>query len=203
MTDVVGYLERKTAGALGRAPTTPETATLYKYLNLLVKWQRTQRLIGSAEPAWIVDKVIVDSLLFTRAIPAGTSTLCDVGSGAGIPGIPLAIVLRKVEVTLIEARQKRGSFLAAAIRELSLQNCRLLNQRLEDIAHEVGGRFDAVVMRCAGSPTSLIPQLEAILAPGGVVIASGPPKRQQLSVGTWLEVEGPDGVRRFWIYHVT
>lgn len=203
MSDVVGYLEDKAQRALGCGLTAAESGMLYKYLNLLIKWQRSQRLIGSDKPMWIVDNVIVDSLLFRRALPMGIATLADVGSGAGIPGIPLAVVLPDVEVTLIEARQKRGSFLAAAIRELALRNCRLLNQRLEDVLEQLSGRFNAVVMRCAGSPTLLVPQLSGILAPGGVVVASGPPKRLKVPVGDWLEVEGPDGVRRFWIYHVT
>lgn len=203
MSDVVGYLGRKARRALGRELTASEIEPMCKYLNLLIKWNKAQRLIGSDQPMWIVDNVIVDSLLFRRALPTGIATLADVGSGAGIPGIPLAVVLRDVEVTLIEARQKRGSFLAAAIRELALRNCRLLNQRLEDVVDQLSGRFNAVVMRCAGSPAVLIPQLRGILASGGVVVASGPPKPVKVPVGDWLEVEGPDRVRRFWIYHVT
>ena len=200
MTGVVGYLGRMASSALGRPATTTENGMFYKYMNLLIKWQKFQRLIGSPEPTWIVDNVIVDSLLFSRALPMTISTLCDIGSGAGLPGIPLSIVMPDVEVTLIEARQKRGSFLSAAIRELELRNCRLLNQRFEDVGKTLAGRFDAVVMRCAGTPTLLIDQLRAVLAPGGIVVASGPPQRQPLSFGRWLEVEGPHGQRRFWVY---
>jgi 16S rRNA (guanine527-N7)-methyltransferase len=202
VTDLAGYLSRMASSALARSVTTVENAALVKYVNLLIKWQKTQRLIGSSEPTWIVDNVIADSLLFTRALPATISTLCDVGSGAGLPGIPLSIVMPDVAVTLIEARRRRGSFLAAAIRELELRNCRLLNQRFEDVGKTVTGQFDAVVMRCAGSPILLLAQLQAALAPGGVVVASGPPQRQPLSFGRWLEVEGPRGLRRFWIYNV-
>jgi 16S rRNA (guanine527-N7)-methyltransferase len=201
VTDVVGYLQRMASSALGRALTAPEVTAFTKYLNILTKWQKSQRLIGSTEPTWIVDNVIVDSLLFRRAIPTAISTLCDVGSGAGLPGIPLSIVMPDVDVTLIEARQKRGSFLAAAIRELGLRNCRLLNQRLEEAAQALPGRFDAVVMRCAGNPTLLIAQLRAVLVPGGLVVAAGPPKREPLELGRWLEIEGPHGLRRFWIYN--
>jgi 16S rRNA (guanine527-N7)-methyltransferase len=203
VSDLVAYLEAKTRRVTGRTLTPVEVDRLSKYLNLLIKWRRSQRLIGSGEPTWIVDKVIVDSLLFTRALPAGIGTLADVGSGAGIPGIPLAVVLADVEVTLIEARQKRASFLAAALRELSLGNCRLLNDRIEAVREHVSGRFNAVVMRCAGNPTALLPYLQDMVAPGGVVVASGPPERLELEVGDWLEVQGPDGIRRFWIYHVT
>lgn len=203
MRDVSGSLELKARRSLGRPLTPPESVSLSKYLNLLIKWQKAQRLVGSSDPTWIVDNIIVDSLLFTRAIPSGITTLCDVGSGAGVPGIPLAVVMPRVDVTLIEARQRRGSFLATAIREMGLHNCRLLNKRLEDLLPVIYGRFDAAVMRCAGNPASLVPQLNAVLAPGGVIIASGPPKRHDIDFGSWLEVEGPDGLRRFWIHHVT
>ena len=202
MTDVVGYLQRTGSSALGRPLTVSETETLVKYLNLLIKWQKSQRLIGSAEPRWIVDNVIVDSLLFRRVIPTEVATLCDVGSGAGIPGVPLSIVMAGVDVTLVEARQKRGSFLSAVIRELPLRNCRLLNRRLQDVRQELIGRFDVVVMRCAGTPASLLAELRTVLAPGGLVVSSGPPRSERVSVGNWVEIEGPRGTRRFWVYNV-
>jgi 16S rRNA (guanine527-N7)-methyltransferase len=203
VTGVLEYLESKTQRVIGRPLMQAESANLYKYLNLLIKWQKSQRLIGSDKPMWIVDNVIVDSLLFRRALPMDIARLADVGSGAGIPGIPLAVVMADVAVTLIEARQKRASFLAAAIRELSLRNCRLLNDRVEDVREDIGARFDAVVMRCAGDPIELLPHLRALVVPGGVLVASGPPQRTKVQAGDWLEVEGPDGARRFWIYHVT
>lgn len=203
MTDVAGRLRASAAQALGRPLGADEAALLIKYLNLLVKWQKSQRLIGSSDPRWIVDNVIVDSLLFARALPQGISTLCDVGSGAGIPGIPLKSVMPAVDVTLIESRERRASFLAAAIRELPLARCRLINRRIEDVSQDLSGRFDAVVMRCAGDPQGLVTAVASLLAPGGAIVASGPPSASRLSVGQWLEVDGPRGPRRFWIYRTT
>jgi 16S rRNA (guanine527-N7)-methyltransferase len=203
VSHVVAYLERMTGSALGRPATAEETAKLHKYLQILIKWQKAQRLLGSAEPAWIVDNVIVDSLLFARALPSGIRTICDVGSGAGIPGIPLSVVLPAVSITLLEARQKRASFLAAAIRDIPLPNCQLLNRRLDEVAEGLQEHFDAAVMRCAGDPTALVRQVSPLLQPGGLVVASGPPKRQKISLGSWLEMEGPHGERRFWVHHVT
>lgn len=203
MNGALSYLERRARTALGRPVSEPESNTLYKYMNLLIKWQKTQRLIGSSELSWIVDHVIADSLLFARVIPAEATTLCDVGSGAGIPGIPLAAVMPSVQVTLLEARQKRGSFLAAAIRELGLANCRLVVRKLEDAGPEMRHRFDVAVMRCTGNPTALWPQICRLLKEGGVAIASGPPERRVVEFGDWLEVEGPGGLRRFWIHRAT
>ena len=203
MTDVASRLRTGAAHALGRPLGADEAALLNKYLKLLIKWQKTQRLVGSSDPQWIVDNVIVDSLLFARALPQGISTLCDVGSGAGIPGIPLKSVMPALDVTLVEARERRASFLATAIRELPLPRCRLINRRLEDVLDDLAGRFDAIVMRCAGDPVGLVAPVASLLAPGGVIVASGPPTAWPLSVGRWLEVDGPRGSRRFWIYRAT
>lgn len=203
MTDVASRLRTGAAHALGRPLGADEATLLHKYLELLVKWQKTQRLVGSSDPQWIVDNVIVDSLLFARALPQGISTLCDVGSGAGIPGIPLKSVMPAIDVTLVEARERRASFLAAAIRELPLTRCRLINRRIEDVSDCLAGRFDAIVMRCAGDPEGLVTLVAPLLAPGGVVVGSGPPTASLLRVGQWLEVDGPRGPRRFWIYRAT
>ena len=67
-SDVVAYLERKSSDALGRSITPAEAGMMYKYLILLIKWQQAQRLVGSDKPMWIVDNIIVDSLLFRRAL---------------------------------------------------------------------------------------------------------------------------------------
>jgi 16S rRNA (guanine527-N7)-methyltransferase len=200
VTDVANRLRTGAAHALGRSLSEDENVMLYKYLEILIKWQKTQRLVGSSDPGWIVDNVIVDSLLFARALPPGISTICDVGSGAGIPGIPLKVVMPTVDVTLVEARERRASFLASVIRELPLTRCRLINRRVEDASDELAGKFEAIVMRCAGSRADLVGSTSRLLAPGGVLVASGPPVAGPLTRGEWLDVDGPRGSRRFWIY---
>ena len=199
MTGVETALRTGAAGALGRALSDSETALLIKYMDLLVKWQRSQRLIGATEPRWIVDNVLVDSLLFARLLPARVATLCDVGSGAGIPGIPLKIVMPDTEVALLEARQKRASFLSAAIRELPLHRCRVVNERIENAGSDMVGRFEAVVMRCAGDPVALARDVKPLLTPRGVIVASGPPVAPPVESGEWVEVDG----RRFWRYQAS
>jgi 16S rRNA (guanine527-N7)-methyltransferase len=203
VTDIVEYLRQKAARALLRSLTTTEVDQSLKYLRLLMKWQSSQRLVGSSDPEWIVDNVIADSLLFARALPPGVSTLCDLGSGAGLPGVPLKIVMPDVNVTLLESRARRASFLSAVVRELPLLGCHVVNRRFEDLARDAVSRFDAVVMRCAGDPLALVDQIAPIIAPHGILIASGPPKATALPAGEWLEVDGPVGRRRFWLYRTS
>ena len=164
----------------------------------MIKWQRSQRLIGSAEPDWIIDHIVLDSLLFTRLLPYSAERIIDIGSGAGVPGIPLRIVLEPRLFTLLEARAKRASFLSAVVRELQLQNCEVKTGRLESMAAERGAPYDVAVLRCTGNPAEMQAATFQVLKPGGLMIASGPPSRRPTAAGDWIEVQGPDGMRLFW-----
>ena len=168
-------------------------------MQLLIKWQRSQRLVGSSEPGWIIDHIVLDSLLFTRLLPSTVERILDVGSGAGVPGIPLKIVLEQTSFTLLEARAKRVSFLSAVVRELALRDCAVVNERLESIMDEQAASFDAAVLRCAGNPAALMDVALGVLKPGGLMIAAGPPRRRVISGGDWTEVDGPLGKRLFWV----
>jgi 16S rRNA (guanine527-N7)-methyltransferase len=168
-------------------------------VELLLKWQRSQRLIGSADRDWIIDHIVLDSLLFVRMLPPHVDRVLDVGSGAGVPGIPLKIVLPATTFTLLEARAKRVSFLLAVVRELELGGCEVLNGRLETIADVRAPDYDAIVMRCAGAPAELKQTALRLLRPGGLMVATGPPSRRAMSGPEWRQVNGPAGTRSFWI----
>jgi 16S rRNA (guanine527-N7)-methyltransferase len=180
-----------------------EISAFVQYLGLLTKWQRVQRLVGSVDPKWLIENVILDSLLFLRALPAGVKSIADLGSGAGLPGIPIKIVNPEIKVTLIESRERRASFLSAAVRELGLLDCRVVVGRAESVEQTDRG-YDAVVMRCAGDLVELIPVAAALTRPGGVVIASGPPAARGSGSGgvqfEWVEVDGVTGARLFAVY---
>jgi 16S rRNA (guanine527-N7)-methyltransferase len=166
----------------------------------LVKWQRVQRLLSSTDPAWIVEHALLDSLLFAPLLPSEARAVMDVGSGAGIPGVPLKIAFPETEVALLESRAKRASFLSAVVRALSLPSCEVLHARLESLDARYVGRYDALVMRCAGDPASLLDASVRLLRSGGLLIASGPPKPRKTDGGEWQEVDGPGGRRWFWVY---
>jgi 16S rRNA (guanine527-N7)-methyltransferase len=159
------------------------------------------RLLGSNDPGWIVERVFLDSLLFKRVLPSTARDVLDVGSGAGIPGIPLKLVDPEMHLTMVESRQRRISFLSSAIRELSLAETDVVGERLEGAVRQLAGRFDAVVARCAGDVGYLFGIGAHLVRPGGAVIASGPPKEYPLPAGRWVNVPGswPGETRRFAI----
>ena len=202
MTGALEVLSRGAAAILGRPLTTTELGQFYNYLTLLIKWQTAQRLVGSSKPEWIVENLFLDSLLFLRVLPSPLGSLLDLGSGAGIPGIPLKIVRPQVRLVLVESRQRRSSFLSSAVRELALLDTRVVVGRVEQRLDELAGRFDAVVMRCVGNPERLLPTAAEIVSAGGVVVATGPPASRPLSMGEWVTVDGysPGRSRRFLVY---
>lgn len=194
-----------TAGArsiLGRSLQERELESFGKYLNLLQKWQKIHRLVGSTDPGWIVENLFLDSLLFLRVLPADIGSVADLGSGAGFPGIPIKIVRPDLDLALIESRARRVSFLSTVLRELALERARVVAGRVESLPHEIWGTFGAVVMRCAGNVENLLPLAERLLVPGGTIVVSGPPARVSISQGQWVEVPGirPDRTRRFAVY---
>ena len=198
----VEALDNGAAAILGRPLTPREREDFSMYLGLLLKWQKAHRLIGSADPMWIVEHLFLDSLLFLRLLPPPVRTLADLGSGAGLPGLPIKIVRRDIEVVLIESRRRRAMFLTSVIRTIKLAGARVVEGRVEGVTEQLGGRFDAVVMRCAGDVEAMIPTADTLLAERGVVVASGPPEPRPISVAEWVTLPGvrPGTTRRFAVY---
>jgi len=107
---------------LHRPLTRLEFTRLTKYLDLLLKWQKSQRLVGSTEPGWIVENLLLDSLLFLPVLPSRSARCSISGSGGGPSlAIPLKDRLNEVQLVLVESRRTSAvSFLASVIRELGL-----------------------------------------------------------------------------------
>lgn len=198
-------LEALASGArsiLGRALSDRECADFDKYLQILLKWQRAHRLVGSDDPLWIVEHLFLDSLLFLGLIPSSARKVADLGSGAGLPGLPLKIVRRDLEVALIESRRRRAMFLTSAIRTIGVEGAAVIEGRVENLSVELRRRFDVVVMRCAGDIEVMIPAAVGLLSEGGIVIASGPPTPKPLRLGDWVTIPGVKrgSARRFATY---
>ena len=202
MTTELTALRAGALRILGRELTDTEADKFCKYLNILIKWQKIHRLVGSSEPSWIVDRIFLDSLLFLRALPSGARKILDVGSGAGVPGLPLKLVIPDLRLTMVESRQRRASFLFTVVRELALPDVRVIPRRLESIVREDADHFEAIVARCAGDVAYLFGLGAHLVERGGMVIASGPLEEYQLPIGAWITVPGVKRgeTRRFAIY---
>ncbi|HXG04998.1 MAG TPA: 16S rRNA (guanine(527)-N(7))-methyltransferase RsmG [Candidatus Binatia bacterium] len=161
-----------------------------RYLELLIDWNRVHRLVGTADPAWIVEKLFLDSLLFVELLPRDAGRIADLGSGAGIPGVPLKIVLPELHVALVESRRKRASFLRTVAREMGLRDVEVVNERIPGVVGWPDRPFDAVVARCAGDPAAIARAGVGLVRPGGPVIIAASPTPRPGQPGRWVQVRG-------------
>jgi 16S rRNA (guanine527-N7)-methyltransferase len=192
VTEPLTRLGHHATAILGRTLDQPELGYLSKYLKILSEWNTIHRLVGSSDPQWLVDNIVLDSLLFLRVLPASAARVLDVGSGAGVPGIPLKIVRPEMELVMVESRRKRASFLSAAVRALGLRGATVVNARIEALGSPDLGTFDVVTARCTSSPSRLFATTCRFLADGGRAIVSGPPEKTALGAGCrWVEVRNP------------
>ena len=149
--------------------------SLASYVDLLLETNRLFNLtaIKDVKVAWI--KHVLDSLsLIPRLTVEGATHVIDVGSGGGLPGIPLAITMPDVTFTLLECTKKKAIFLSDATTCLDLDNVTILAERAEDLATEGGGfrdSADAVVARAVGSLAVLLELTIPFVKVGGVVLA--------------------------------
>ena len=136
---------------------------LLDYLALLARWNATYNLTAIRDPAEMVPKHLLDSLAMQPFV-RDLSTLADLGTGPGLPGIPLAIATPGLQVTLVESNGKKARFLREAVRQLRLANVKVAESRIE--AFQPGATFDAITARALAT----LPQ---ILALGGHLLGAG------------------------------
>jgi len=166
---------------LGRPASKEEQDRFAKYLNLLLRWNRAHRLTAFTTPHQITRGLFLDSLLFLSLLPPRPIRVVDIGSGTGIPGMPLRIVDPGVHLTLVEATRKRVSFLTALRKEIGIEDIRILHGRAEELVMQhtkLLEQYDVSVMRCVGSLARVLPVGLDYLRAGGIFIASGPPQGQ-------------------------
>lgn len=158
----------------GHPATTDVMARFRQYLALLLDWNRVHRLTGHQTPDAIVRQLFLDGLLFLARIPSGPLSMVDLGTGPGMPGVPIRIIRSEISLTLIESRRKHVSFLAALKRKLDLPDVGVLEGRAERLVVErpaLAEAFDVVVTRAVG--VRLVPAATRYLKPGGIFVAGG------------------------------
>ncbi|MBR4080843.1 MAG: 16S rRNA (guanine(527)-N(7))-methyltransferase RsmG [Clostridia bacterium] len=159
-----------------------------RYHALLMDWNTRMDLTAVTEEAEMIDRHYVDSLMALTVpglIPA-SGRLIDVGTGAGFPGMPLAIACPGLDVTLMDAQQKRLNFLDAVIRELGLTNVTLVHARAEDGARkpEMREQFDLAIARAVAPLSVLAEYLLPFVKVGGMALCwKGPALAEEIEQG--------------------
>jgi len=154
--------------ALGMEVTPAQRARMAAHLELVAKWNRVHNLTAVRETAQMVALHLLDSLTLLPHL-GGARTLLDVGSGAGFPGIPIAIARPDLAVTVLDSSRKKCVFLEQAKAELGLDNLQVACERVEQWRPE--GRFDAVASRAFAELADFVSQARHLVAPGGRMLA--------------------------------
>ena len=153
--------------ALGVGLSEEQVERLERYLALLEKWNRVYNLTAIREPERMVTHHVLDSLAILPHV-RGPRVL-DVGSGAGLPGIPLAIAAPALAVTLLDSNHKKAAFLQQAVGDLRLTNATIVAERVESWRTET--RFDTIVSRAFADLGEFVAAAARLLAPGGTIAA--------------------------------
>jgi 16S rRNA (guanine527-N7)-methyltransferase len=148
----------------------PDTASekFAQHLRLIAKWNRVHNLTAIRETEQMVVLHLLDSLSVLPHLE-GVRTILDVGSGPGLPGIPVAIAMPQAAVTLLDSSHKKCAFLEQAKAELALRNIEVVCDRVENWKPQ--RRFDAVISRAFSDLGDFVAQAGHLVAPGGRLIA--------------------------------
>ena len=166
--------------ALGVTADATARERLLGYLDLMVRWNRVHNLPAVRDPLAMVDRHLLDSLAGLPWLPPGR--LADLGTGAGLPGIPIAIMAPERPVALIDSAAKRCRFLTQVVGSLGLSRVTVHHARGED--HIPESPYDVVVARAVTRLDGLVALAAPMLAEGGCVVAWK---------GAWPEPEGTPG----------
>jgi 16S rRNA (guanine527-N7)-methyltransferase len=150
---------------LGRA----QLEQLEQYSSELLRWNARLNLTSIVEPAAVAELHLLDSLAIAPHVPEGSRVL-DVGSGAGLPGVPLAIARSDLRVRMVDRTEKKVLFLRAVLARLGLQ-AEAAHERVEAHHPASGAPFDVVVSRALTDPLAWLPMARTQVRPGGRILA--------------------------------
>jgi len=143
-------------------------APLLTYLALLKRWNRAYNLTAIRDPQAMVPLHVLDSLALVPYL-RDIRTLADLGTGPGLPGIPLALALPSLQVTLVESNGKKARFLREVVRTLQLTNAEVVEARAEHV--KARAPSDAITARALGSLAEIVAVGGHLLAPHGHLLA--------------------------------
>ena len=150
----------------GYDPLDPALASRFElYLSLILRWNARINLTAIRYEEGILSRHLVESIACARALPAGIAALLDFGSGAGFPGIPIAICRPEIAVTLAESTDKKTAFLQEAIRVLDI-TAKVHSERAELLP----ARFDCVTLRAVDRMELAVKAATTLVRSGGWLV---------------------------------
>lgn len=172
---------------LGDEPTAETCDRLLAYLDLLSHWNRAYNLTAVRDPAEMVSRHLLDSLSVLPWIK--TPTLLDAGTGAGLPGVPLAILRPDMQVTLLDSAGKKVRFLRQVKRELGLDNIFPVQERLETFAPQ--NACAAIISRAFSDLSQFATAARHLLVPGSKLLAMKGryPEAEIAGLPTWIRLD--------------
>ena len=164
---------------------------------LIAHWGKRLNLTAHPTAEAIAQRLLLEAVAFERALPPARS-IADLGSGAGVPGLPIALLRPETQVWLIDSRERRHHFQRAAIRELGLENAEALRGRAEELEPR---RCEGVVSQAFAKPDQAIEWMRPWMAPSGwIAIATNPDfpglSHPDLEPGELRAYASPDGPER-------
>lgn len=179
---------------------------LLEFVGLLLKWNRVYNLTAIDSAVDVVRLHLLDSLVVAAHIEG--KRILDVGSGAGLPGIPLAIAYPSLDFYLLDSSAKKARFMLQASIELGLSNVTVIHSRVEAYSDPNGGFFDTIVCRAFSTFGVFFAAARRLLNDGGLLIAfKGRDPAAEISDGSCSAVEivrvsvpGVDAERHFVVF---
>ncbi len=152
---------------------------LLDYLALLMKWNRAYNLTAIRDPNEMVPRQLLDSLSILPLIQG--KRILDVGTGAGLPGVPLAICMPEVHFTLLDSNGKKTRFVQQSKMELGLDNLQVYQTRVEQLETPQG--FDTITARAFAALPKIVELTRGLLADNGILLAmKGAVPEQELEI---------------------
>ncbi len=164
----------------------PHVESLYRFIQLIAKWNKAYNLTAVRDPLEMVSLHMLDSLAILPHLKL--PRVADIGTGAGLPGIPLALCLPDCHFTLVDSNSKKTRFVQQAVLELKLKNVDVVHSRVELLQPEV--LFSTVICRAFASMTDILQLTGHLLADDGLLLAmkAQQPEQELIDLGEQYSV---------------
>lgn len=155
-----------------------QAETLLAYCELVAQWNRAYSLVGARTLPEIMPRHILDSLALSDFLPSRALRVLDLGTGAGLPGLPLAVIHPERRFTLLDRNRKKTRFVRQVQLELGIPNVEVVT---DEAAHYRGGPFGCILARAVGSLESLVRCSAHLVAADGIyLLPKGPAVEHEL-----------------------